>query len=199
MNFTINISDDSLLVRGNPTFFSVNKSHFVNISYELFDTQETANAGDYNVTKVGCFDSESNFAENTTNFPFAIIARPPGEAGLEGGGGGADIIFSITKVENVTQITGQCNFNGICEAEFGEDFLNCNIRNNGDCEFSLAQINPLCVFIPQPGTPCIYRTGLFARLAIVLFVLSILILATDTPQIRKFRKKAGDVIGIKIK
>ena len=128
---------------------------------------------------------EHNYSNTGNSSSRSFTISVAGAAPPAGGGGGG--VMAVTNVTNITIITGQCNFNGICEAEFGEDFINCGKNIGGDCQFSLAQIDPLCLFFPKPEVPCIYRTGIFIKLTVLLAIISSLILLSDTIQGRKIR------------
>ncbi len=165
--------------------FSSAQAQTVSSTFLIFESTESLIEGFYSIRNVTYKDTSGNEGTNqTTEFNFTITtvsSSPP--AG--GGGGGAAPAVNTT---NKTIITGQCNFNNVCEAEFGEDFINCR----QDCEFTTAQINPLCLFRPQPNVPCVYRTGIFVQLTVALFIIATLILLSDSPQglkVRNFIKK----------
>ncbi len=120
---------------------------------------------------------EHNYSNQDNSSSRSFTISVAGAAPPAGGGGGVLIIIE----ENVTVITEICNFNNRCEPP--EDFLNCP----SDCEFTIAQINPICIFIPKENVPCIYRTGIFIKLTVLLAIISSLILLSDTIQGRKIR------------
>ena len=153
-------------------------------NYTLFESIETPIVDTWNITDTGCQDRADNyFGNDSVNLLFNITAVPSAPSDGGGGGGGGQPAPSIEYEERV-EIAGQCNFNAVCEPDFGEDFINCP----DDCEFATAGLNPLCMFRPVAGEQCIYRTGLFARLTIILALLSGLIIVSDTTQGVKIRK-----------
>ncbi len=175
-----NVNSISFLINGTLNIsrsFTFTSNLTVNTSYKIFETNEVLAQGLYNITRVTVTDNSSNSKDyNFTNITFTVSSAP--SAPPSGGGGGVVIIIE----ENITVITEICNFNNICEPP--EDFLNCP----SDCEFTIAQINPLCIFRPVPGVPCIYTTGIFIKLTVLLAIISILILVSGTETGLKGRK-----------
>ena len=153
INFTLMISDNSFLYRSNPSFFTFDENASVTSSYNIFSSQETANTGNYNISQIGCLDTEGNYFENisTDSLSFSLSVRPV--ATSSGGGGGSSQTQTVT-VNNTLNITiTNCNFNGLCEASNGEDFFSCR----EDCKFPTSGLNTTTdwFFCNDPSKPCI--------------------------------------------
>jgi len=58
----------------NRTFNIVGGEKSVNSSYKIFESQETATAGTYNITNLFCKDSSGNEQTNNTNLQFTVSA-----------------------------------------------------------------------------------------------------------------------------
>lgn len=107
-----------------------------------------------------------------------------GNGGGGGGGGGGGTILTVVNVTNETIIiTENCNRNGICEAQFGEDFINCHINSGGDCQFSLKAIT-----CDDPSVPCIFKNAPIARIVMLLLLpLSLFVIILTPDQRRRIK------------
>jgi len=86
LNVTANCTDDlsdietfiftilSPTTTFNRTFNIVGGEKSVNSSYKIFESQETATAGTYNITNLFCKDSSGNEQTNNTNLQFTVSA-----------------------------------------------------------------------------------------------------------------------------
>jgi len=194
INFTINISDNSEIIRDNPTFFSFTQSDNINLTYEIFDTSETANVGDYNITQIGCRDTETNYIENITTIDLEFTVTSPSGNGNGGGGGGGGL-QAITIINETILKGAVCNFNGICEGPLGEDFLNCGNEKSGlfdkggDCGFEVGALT--CA---DPEGQCILRFGFVIRAITIAMIFSVLIVVFLSPEdFEKFKRKARSI------
>jgi len=152
--------------------FTITPALSVSLSYKLFETSETLLKGTYNITKVTVTDNKSNSQiYNYNNITFTVSAQPS-SGGITGGGGGIESVIIINKTTIISEIL--CNFNGICEIETGEDFVNCGNQKSpfdrgGDCGFELGLLgstirNQL-------------KFGLVSKVLFGLFIISIGVLA----------------------
>ncbi len=131
---------------------------------------------------------------NSSNFTFSVDVSSGGGAAAGGGGGGGGTAPPI--IINETVITGQCNFNNVCEPQFGEDSFNCGVRIEGDCEFEVGAILPTCLL--DKTQQCVFRTAIVGRILLLASIISFLVLLSDTTQGRKVRKVLKERLNINI-
>lgn len=195
-NFSLKISSGSTIIRTSPTHFSFTQDNNISTGYEIFATQETANVGNYNITQIGCLDSETNYLDNLTiqDLAFSVSTRPSSSSS---GGGGGTYIPPATIINNTVNITiANCNFNHLCEPSNGEDYFSCK----EDCTTPTAGINFTSnyLFCDDPNQRCFTDTikSLFGSRAIVVnlsiltfMVLGAIVLAPKDSTISKTFKK----------
>ena len=153
--------------------FTLTPNLSVNVTYAIFESLETLKRGTYNITKVIVTDNSSNSKDyNFSNITFVVSEAPSGGGQTGGGGGGTTIVqIASNKTTIISEIL--CNFNGICEIETGEDFVNCGnekspFDRNGDCGFEVGLLGST---IKNQ-----LKYGLVSKILFGIFIASILVL-----------------------
>jgi len=186
INWTVNASDgdsnlkkiefnftnpDSVSAsRSNPAFFTLPSVNDYILNYTFFSGSETSVVGIWNLTSVEVVDLQENRVVVYPNITFEVTAVPSEGPAPGGGGGGGTLI--IQSIINETIIISEiiCNFNGVCELEIGEDFVNCGNEKSifdagGDCGFELGTLGS--AFRNQ------LKFGLVSKTLFILFLLSV--------------------------
>ncbi len=167
--------------------------------------------GSYGINNVTFKDTSGNEDTNqTTGFNFTVSSAPSvPSSGGGGGGGGAPacqegfarnasgVCINITEL-GVIVVERVCNFNNICEAFRGEDFINCGNDKagfwdmGGDCAPEFGAL--LC---GDPTKQCIWKFGLVFRIINILMGLAIVALITISllpkKDFEKLKSKTKDV------
>ena len=131
---------------------------------------------------INVFANDTSGNINITRGSFSVNIGGGGNGGGGGGGGGSVLQTVINATNQTIVLTENCNRNGICEGNFGEDFINCP----SDCKFSVKSLT-----CDDPSIPCIFGNAPIARI-VMFFLLPISLIFIILPP--KERKRLKELV-----